>query len=160
MKFEDVPQSVIDLFDRVLKADFLELTDCKFKLVYRNKKQSSDGKYVIATIKKMNEFARFLSSAETNDEDGYDYSVIIDKNVFEKLDEKDKYRILRHELRHAVVDYEKADPFKLRGHTVETFYEDIDIEAKPGGDPRWMERVSVIAESVYSKEDDKVLTKE
>lgn len=158
MKFEDVGESVEKLFQEVLKKDFPELTQCTFKLIFRTKKQMVDGKYGVACLKKMNEFARFLSSAETDTEEGYDYAIIIDKNIYSVLDKADQYRILRHELRHCVVDYEKKDPYKTRGHSVEDFYEDIEIEAKLGGDPRWMERIGVVCESVYSKENEKKAT--
>jgi hypothetical protein len=46
------------------------------------------------------------------------------------------------------VENEK-DPFKLRPHEVEDFFEEIDLNAS---DPRWSERVATMAEALYDQE--------
>jgi len=154
MKFEDVSQDVIDLFEKVKEEYFPELEGAYFKLIFRTKKKSSNGTIVVGEIKKLGELNKFFSSAEIDREDGYDYAIILDKNIYNVLHEDDKKRVLRHELRHCSVDHDKKQPYSTRSHTIEDFYEDVELEAMPGGDPRWMERVSDICSSIYDSNDE------
>lgn len=150
-KYEDVENDVVELFEKVVdEYHFNNVADARFKLVYRNKKKGSRNFITIAEICSTSEMVRFLTSKEV--EDGYDYIIIIDKNIWEALDEKDRIRVLRHELRHCDVvvnDKTGTITYGTRKHTVEDFYEDIEIEAQPDGDSRWKERISATAESIY-----------
>jgi hypothetical protein len=79
----------------------------------------------------------------------YDYVMYIDKNVWYSLSEDDQKRVAFHEFCHCAVDFEKKNPYGLRGHAIETFYEEIENSKD---DPYWRERVSNIAESVHDPE--------
>jgi hypothetical protein len=158
MKFEDVSEDVNKLFESVREEYFPELEGAYFKLIFRNKKKVSDGSFVVAEIKKLGELNKFFSSAEIDREDGYDYAIIIDKNVYNNLHEDDKKRVLRHELRHCSVNHEKKQPYSTRRHTIEDFYEDVELESQPGGDPRWHERIGDICASIY--DEDETVSKE
>lgn len=151
MKYEDVEDDVVDFFNKViLDYNFSDVQDARFKLVYRNKKKGNKKFITFAEICATSEMIRYLTSKEI--EDGYDYIVIIDKNIYEAIDEKDKIRILRHELRHCDVSVNEKTgtiTYGTRKHTVEDFYEDMEIEAQPDGDVRWKERIASIAESIY-----------
>lgn len=153
MKYEDVEEKVNEQLQKViLDYNFSDLADAKFKLVYRTKKKGRRDFITFAEISATSEMVKFLTSSEI--EDGYDYLIVIDKNIYEALDEQDQIRILRHELRHTdVVVNEKtgALSYCTRTHTIEDFFEDVDIESKPDGDLHWKERASTIAESVYEK---------
>jgi hypothetical protein len=99
---------------------------------------------------KANDLTRFLTIDESGSTEGFDYFIFIDKKVFEIMSDIDKVRLIRHELRHTLVDVEnEKDPFKLRPHEVEDFFEEIDLNAS---DPRWAERVATMAEALYDQE--------
>lgn len=149
MRYEDVSEEVVELFNTVRKNDFPELVNAHFKLIYSTKKSKSAGRYIVARIRKLNELARFFTSDVETGDDGFDYCIEIDKNIWEKLDPADRYRIIRHELYHCEVNFDKKIPYGLRGHEVETFYDEIEAEQHKNGDPKWNERIGYIAESVY-----------
>lgn len=157
MKYEDVEDSVVELFNKVrTDYNFSDISDAKFKLVYRNNRKGKKQFIVIAEICATNDMIRFLTSDKI--EEGYDYIIIIDKNIFNALDENDKIRVLRHELRHTdVVVNEKSGKiiYTTQRHSIEDFYEDVTIESQAGGDMRWKERLSSIAESIYEELDEK-----
>jgi predicted metallopeptidase len=79
-----------------------------------------------------------------------DYILYLDKLVFEHISELDKVRVIRHELQHCDVDFEKKAPYGIRDHEITDFFEEIQ---KNADDPRWCERVDTIAESLYDKEE-------
>lgn len=153
MKFEDVDKNVYDLFEVVKDEYFPELEGALFKLVFRTKRKGSDDFLTIAEICSTGELVRFFTAEEAKSEDGYDYIILIDKNIYEVLEEEDKKRIIRHELRHCNVDIEKDDRsrWKIRRHTIEDFYEDVAIESQTDGDPRWKERIVQIGASIYDE---------
>jgi predicted metallopeptidase len=150
-RFEDAPTSVEELVNRVISKDFDRLSGARIKIIFDTKKRSSGGKYVLGRMKKTNEHERFLTALETNTEDGYDYFMYLDKNVFEKIDEKDKIRLIRHELQHCELDFNADNPYKIKDHEITDFYDEIEYNRD---DPRWGERLASIAESVYSSEND------
>lgn len=157
-KFEDATGDVIKLFEKVKNDLFPELNNALFKLVWRNKKKGKDGGLIFAEIMSPGEFTRYLTSEEANEETGFDFIVIIDKLIYNNINEEDKIRILRHELRHCVYNPTKEDKkaqYGIRDHTVQDFYEDVAIESQNGGDPQWKERVLEIGLSLYEEQEEK-----
>jgi predicted metallopeptidase len=75
--------------------------------------------------------------------------MFIDSNIFFNLSEEDKVRIIRHELRHIFYDSEATVPYKTIDHDVTDFMVEIELNHD---DLKWNQRVSEIAQSVYSKE--------
>lgn len=158
IKFEDATGDVIELFEKVKTNLFPELNDALFKLVWRNKKKGKKDGLVFAEVMSPGEFTRYLTSEEANEENGFDFIVIIDKLIYNNIDEEDKVRLLRHELRHCVYNPSKEDrksQYGLRDHTVQDFYEDVAIEAQAGGDPQWKERILEIGLSLYEEQAEK-----
>lgn len=150
VRYENVDTETLSLIDNIIKEEFPKLTNFQIFVIFDNKKKMNKGKIVAATIQKTNELNRFLSFNETDGE-GYDYIMTIDKNIWEDINDLDRTRIVRHELMHCFID--DNGNHKIIGHDFEGFYKEIDIENKEGGDPRWKERISQIAESIYSKDD-------
>jgi len=152
-RFEDVPNQHYELLNKIIDKDFPHLASTAIELIFDTKKRVSEGKIVLGRLQKSNDFTRHLSVTNTNP-DGVDYFLYLDKNVFEHIDEADKIRLIRHELQHAHVDYEKTNPFGIRGHEINDFYDEIEYNKD---DPRWAERLATIAESLYDpdrQEDD------
>ena len=150
-RFEDANQEVTDLVNRVIGENFPELARARIKMVFDVKKRSSRGMYVFGRMQKCSEIMRKLSAAEANAEDGYDYVLYLDKGVWDHIQEADRVRLVRHELRHCFYDLEaKGDPYKLVGHDYEDFAVEIDLNRD---DPTWRNRLAAVAESVYDRED-------
>lgn len=62
----------------------------------------------------------------------------------------DRNRVITHGLYHADCDFEKEVPYGVRKPTVQTFYEEIQENQD---DTRWAERLDLMAESIYDRED-------
>jgi len=146
MRFEQVSQDVLDLFGEVRSKYFEDLDDVNFKLVFDSKKRIKNGKYVFAQIKKVDDLTGFLVEDEIN------YVIMIDKNVWGVIEKEDKIRIVRHELNHVFIDnHTDKNPFKIKCHDFEDFA--IEVERNKD-DPRWLERLVAVAESIYNQEDE------
>jgi hypothetical protein len=149
-KFEDVSENVYEMMKNVIKEHFPELVNARFKILFSTKKKTSGGKICFAWIQKTNDLIRHLTTEEADSEDGYDYIIYIDKLIWDNIEETDRIRLMRHELRHTHVDLESSsNPYKIRGHSIEDFYSEIELNKD---DPRWAQRVAVVAESLYSRD--------
>jgi hypothetical protein len=111
-RFEEVSDSVYQILNEVRSQFFTELDNANILLIFDTKKRVSKGKVVLASIKKVTDLQRFLTINESGSIDGFDYMIIIDKKAWEIAEDDDKVRILRHELRHTVVD-DSEKPFKI-----------------------------------------------
>lgn len=146
-RYEDVGSDVYKLLKELIEERFTELRNCNIKLLFDNKKKKSKGKLVLAQIQKPNEFVKFFTIDEAGTDRGYDYIITIDKVCWGLADEDDKKRLLSHELRHTDVDIDsERNPYKLRGHTVEDFMEEIELNSD---NPRWCERLVISTEAMY-----------
>lgn len=149
-RFEDAPDQVVELMNRIRKEVFPELRSAKIKVLYDTKKRKSGGKLVLGRMQKTNDLLRHLTVEEANDESGYDYILYLDKACFENVEELDRVRLIRHELCHCEVDIEsESNPYKLKDHEISDFYSEIDFNKD---DSRWGERCAIVAESVYEAE--------
>lgn len=151
-RYCDCCDDVIEIYDSIIRFYFPVLLNCKIKLIFDTKKRTSGGKVVLASIKKSNDLIRHLTDNEC--EDGYDFIMTIDQNAWENIDDVDRKRIIRHELRHIDIDLDSAkNPYKIIDHTITDFYEEVELNQD---DPRWAERVvSLVAEIYEQKLDDK-----
>ena len=153
MKYEDADQATIEIFERA-RESVSDLGEAKIKYVFRDKRKGNDDNITFADIRKFSDLVKHITMEIPDySDEGLHYCVVIDKNIWEALDEKDKFRIARHEFLHAKVKFKEdgTTEYNLRDHTVRTFYEEIEIENKDGGDPRWMERLANIAVSIYDE---------
>jgi len=147
MRFEECTNDVIEIMAEVIKRHFPELISCNICLIFDLKKRLKGGNVVLATIQKPNEMLRFFTIDEAGGSgEGYDYVMRIDKNAWDNIDDIDKIRLIRHELRHTVVDFDSNAPYKLRDHSITDFYSEVKLNED---DPRWAERVCAITLSAY-----------
>jgi len=150
-RFSDVDPDTKKLINETISKDFSHLVQAKIKMIFDQKKRKAGGKFQLGKMQKTNELIRFLTSKETGDPEGFDYLLYIDENVFEVLDQMDKIRLLRHLLQYADIDYEAERPFKIRKEEVITWYDELEYNKD---DPKWFERLEVIAESIYNPENE------
>ena len=144
MRFEDVTSDVNRLVSKIIDDQFPNLEGAVIKVLFDIKKRKSGGRYVIGRIKKANDEMKALA---TNDEGiPPDYIMFIDKSVWQVLEDRDKERIVFHELNHCEVNFDSENQYRIRDHEIQGFYSEIDFNSD---DNRWSERIGTIAEHVY-----------
>ena len=150
MRFEEVGDEVIDVVEDVKLESFPSLRGAKIKVLFDTKKRMSKGDLVISRIQKTNELLRHLTVDDANSDEGFDYILYVDKNVWNNVTTEDRVRLIRHELQHCEVDMDaNGTPYKLRGHELEDFYDEIEFNKD---DPRWAERCVEVAASIYESD--------
>jgi len=145
-RYEEADEGFVTLFLDILEERFPDLQQFKIKLIYDLKQRISKGKLVLATIELAGPKLRFFTRDKIAME-GYDYIMIMDKKAWELSAEKDRKRIISHELRHVFID-EKGTP-KLVGHEIEDFYAEIRLNED---DPEWRRKVATLVRDVYEQE--------
>ena len=149
-RFEDASKETVDLVNVVRKEIFPELASANIKVLYDIKKRMSGGKMVLGRMQKTNDLLRHLTIEDAKDEEGFDYILYLCKAVYDNVDEGDRVRLIRHELQHCDVDLDSnTNPYKLRGHEISDFYDEIEYNKN---DPRWAERCVAVAESIYEED--------
>jgi hypothetical protein len=156
-RFTDVDPDTKKMINEIISKDFSHLTQAKIKMIFDQKKRKSGGRYQLGKMQKSNDLIRYLTSREAMDPEGFDYLMYIDENVFEALDQSDKVRLVRHLLQYADIDFEAEKPYKIRKEEVITWYDELEFNKD---DPKWFERLEVIAESIYNQDNEEDLTTE
>jgi hypothetical protein len=146
MRYDPVTQEVKDALKICIETYFPELGGAGIMLIFDTKKRVSKGRTILAQIRKANDVEKFLTLDDATFEDGPDYIIFIDKFAWELGTPADRMRLMRHELRHTHVENDAAKPFKLRGHTVEDFYEEIALNNDM---PRWAEDLGLRVMAAY-----------
>lgn len=145
-RFEECNENLVEVFLDVLEERFQRLSYLKFKLIFDTKKRVSKGNTVLAEIALTSDKIKFFTKDDVA-VDGYDYVITVDKKAWELANDKDKRRIISHELRHAFVD-EKGN-CKLIGHEIEDFYEELKLNQD---DPEWSRNLARLVRDVYDQE--------
>jgi hypothetical protein len=149
MRFDNGSEESYEIMRNLIEENFPELAGCRIKILFDNKKRMSGGKIVLGSIQKPNELTRFFMAPEAGDEEGFDYVIRLDKKCWDLIELEDKIRIIRHELRHTDVDFDSTTPYKVRGHTIEDFYSEVNLNQD---DPRWAQRVAESTMAAYEQE--------
>lgn len=151
IRYEDADKSLITVFLDVIEQRFEHFQHLNFKLVYDLKKRIKGGKMLLASVELASPKIKYFSIDEKAS-DGYDYVLFIDKKAWDLASNKDKIRVISHELRHIFID-EKGSP-KLIGHEIEDFFSEIKLNED---DPEWGLKLSRLTTDIYDQE--KELTK-
>ena len=150
-RYEDVPESVKMVVRNVKEQWFTELANARIKVLFDLKKKMGGGKMVLGRIQKTNDLLRHLTVDEADSDEGYDYIMYLDKMVFNNIEDEDKIRLVRHELRHCFLDLDaRGTPYKLVGHDVEDFEEEIRLNGEEIG---WARRCAEIGLSLYEQQE-------
>ena len=148
-RFEEAESSIVDKVQYIIRNKFPELNGVGLEIVMDTKKRKSGGKHILVKLDKSSPILRHISADNTNP-DGVDYILYLDKSVYAEMSDDDRNRVIAHGLYHADCDFEKEIPYGVRKPTVQTFYEEI---ADNSDDDRWAERLDLMAESIYDRED-------
>jgi predicted metallopeptidase len=144
IRFEDVPEEITAMVENIQVNLFPDLEAANILVAFDLKKKVVSGKISIARIKKMTDELKYLAVADSGIY--YDYLIALDKNVWQAIAPNDQARVIFHELAHTEVDFSKDNPYGIRDHEIQGFHCETEQNAD---DPKWMDRVSVIAESVW-----------
>ena len=146
MRYEECDESLVETFIKVIEDRFPHYAHLKIKLIYDVKKRIKDGNVVLASIERAGEKIRFFSKDNIALE-GYDYVLTVNQKAWELCGEKDRARIISHELRHILID--EKDNLKIRGHEINDFYLEVKINED---DPEWSRRLGTLVVDAYEQE--------
>jgi hypothetical protein len=152
IRYNDVTQEVLDLLQEVRAEYFPELRQVKIMVLFDLKKRTHGGKIVLGRCQKSNDLIKHLTIDEANDEEGMVFIIYLDHVAWENIERVDKIRLMRHELRHILLDTEsERNPYKLIPHDIEDFAEEIELNQD---DVRWASRVCSLTETIYDQQRD------
>jgi hypothetical protein len=149
LRYEEVSDDVLEMLHTVRAQHFPELRNAKIKVLFDLKKRTSGGRIVLGRIMKTNDLLRHLTIDKADAMEGFDYIVTLDKVCWEAIEDGDRVKILRHELRHTHFDIDAEDnPYKIVDHSISDFYEELESNQD---DPRWREKVGTLTEDIYEQ---------
>ncbi len=148
-RYEEAESTVVDKVQYVIRNKFPELVGVNIEIVMDTKKRKSGGVHVLVKLDKASPILRHISADNANP-DGVDYILYLDKTVYREMSDDDRNKVISHGLYHAECEFEKEVPYGVRKPTVQTFYQEIQDNQD---DARWAERLDVMAESIYDRED-------
>jgi hypothetical protein len=151
MKYDHVPDRIIEIYEKMRGQHFPHLANAKILLLVNKKKMLQKGNIVLGKTIKPSEIVKFLSRGEAP-EDGYDYIILLDDKLINNCEDIDIERVLRHELRHTFYDSDSlSNPYKLIDHDFSDFYDEVELNKD---DPAWAKRVSQTVSLMYDQEKD------
>ena len=150
MKFDEVPDLVHTLYQKIVKEHFPYLANAQILFLISKKKMMTKGRIVLGKIARPSELVKYLSRNEAPDE-GYDYIVYLDNKLLQHCEEGDIERVLRHELRHVYYDSDSKNPYKLVDHDFSDFYDEVELNKD---DPQWANRLARTVSLIYEQEKD------
>ena len=136
------------VFYNTLNSEFNWLESVKFKLIFDTKKRISKGRVTLASVELANEKVKFFTTDDGVPE-GYDCIVVVDQLAWQHANDKDKKRIISHELNHVV--FNEKGKVKLVGHDVEDFAAELQ---KNVDDPNWANKLADLTLAIYDQQED------
>ena len=151
MKYEHVPDHILEMYGKIQAQHFPHLVNAKILFLISKKKMTQKGNVALGKIMRPNELVKFLSREEAP-ENGYDYILFLDGKLIANCDDSDIARVLRHELRHTFYDSDSlTNPYKLIDHDFSDFYDEVELNKD---DPAWAQRVTQTVSLMYDQEKD------
>jgi len=145
-RYYEADEGVYAVLRELINTRFNGLRNTNFKILMDTKPKIDKllGKIVFAYVKLPNEVERYLTTEIENRE--VDYFIFVSDLVWSLASDKDKKRILSHELRHCFID-EKGN-YKIIKHDIEDFYEELKLNED---DPMWAQSLGTIAITKYEQ---------
>jgi len=147
MRYEDADESLVEVFLKVAEERFPNTcANLNIKLMFDTKRRVRKGKICLASVEIANDKVKYFTKHEV-EVGGYDYIIIVDRKAWELANEKDRIRLISHELRHVFVD--ENGKRKLVPHDIEDFVVEIKLNED---DPDWGFKLCTLVEDVYEQE--------
>jgi hypothetical protein len=148
-RYTDAPKACTDLAESIINehfSDLRSLSHSKIKLLLDSKKTLHNGKLVLGKCQKPNEIVKHFTIPETKDANGYQYIISLDQIGWDTMQDADKVRLLRHELRHVgVMDDDNPKP-SIEPHDLEDFCAEAILNVD---DPDWARKVAKKVLAIY-----------
>jgi hypothetical protein len=145
-RFEDINDSVVEVFLNTMEERFPYLAQLKIKLIFDTKRRIKQGKICLASVELANEKIKYFSKDDVAVE-GYDVVIIVDMKAWELANADDKKRLMSHELRHIFID--EQGKVKILPHDVSDFRAEQQLNVD---DPDWGFKLSILVNDVYEQE--------
>lgn len=147
MRYEDANESLVEVYLKIAEERFPNTcANLNIKLMFDTKRRVSRGKLTLASVEIASEKIKYFTKNEV-ELDGVDYILIVDKKAWELANEKDKVRLVSHELRHVFVD--ETGKRKLLPHDIEDFAAEVKLNVD---DPAWGNNLVTLVVDVYEQE--------
>jgi hypothetical protein len=147
MRYEDANESLVEVYLKIAEERFPNTcANLNIKLMFDTKRRVSRGKLILASVEIASEKIKYFTKNEV-ELDGVDYILIVDKKAWELANEKDKTRLVSHELRHVFVD--ETGKRKLLPHDIEDFAAEVKLNVD---DPDWGNNLATLVIDVYEQE--------
>jgi hypothetical protein len=147
MRYEDADDSLVEVFLKVAEERFPNTcANLNIKLMFDTKRRVRKGKICLASVEIANDKVKYFTKHEV-EVGGYDYIITVDKKAWELANEKDRIRLISHELRHVFVD--ENGKRKLIPHDIEDFVVEVKLNED---DPDWGFKLSTLVTDVYEQE--------
>jgi len=153
VRFIEANESVVEVYIKAIEQRFPSLAQLKIKLIFDTKRRITQGKIALATVELANDKIKFFSKDKIA-VGGYDIIVIFDMKAWELSDDKNRMRIMSHELRHILID--EKGKLKLIPHDISDFREEQRLNAD---DPDWGLKLSTLVNDIYEQEKEMVKPK-
>jgi hypothetical protein len=151
MKYEHVPDHILEMYEKIRAQYFPHLGNAKILFLINKKKMIQKGAIALGKIVRPSDLVKFLSQAEAP-EDGYDYIMLLDGKLIVNCEDRDIEKVIRHELRHTFFDSDSiTNPYKLVDHDFSDFYAEVELNKD---DPTWAQRVAETVSLMYDQEKD------
>ena len=152
IRFENSGEDVVKLANSIQEELFPELMNVKIKYLFDLKKRTSGGKIILGRCQKTDDLVKYFSIEEARDAEGYQYIITLDKVAWDNINNINKIRLLRHELRHILV-FEKEEKviYKIYPHDIEDFICEIELNTD---DPRWALRIGTLVADIYKQREE------
>lgn len=142
---ENAPSWAIDLVENVKFEHFPELAKARFLVMYDSQKRTSLGRVQYGTMRRASSMINALA------EDEYDYVFVINKKLFEAMQDANKEKLVFHFLCHCdVVTEDEETAYKLRGPDVRAFDKEMQ-EFKNGGWLKFQKSLGPFAAQIFEK---------
>ena len=147
IRYIEASEKAKETLEAVRKTYFPLLENAVIKILFDTKRRVKGNRMVLGSIRKANDLIRRLT--DTLAEEGCDYILFLDQIVFENISDKDKIRLVRHELRHCkVVGTPEKPKYKLIPHDIEDFVIEIELNKD---DIDWAKKASETASLIYEQ---------
>lgn len=145
-RYLDADEDFVRIFLEVVEERFPTYQNLNIKLLFDLKKRTSKGLLVLASIEPVTEKLRYFSK-DSVAVDGYDYILSVNKKTWEVATEKDRKRLISHELRHIYID--ENGKCKTVGHEINDFYDEVALNQD---DPMWGAKLTGLVCDIYEQE--------
>lgn len=111
-RYEIAPQWAAEFVDQVRAEHFEELATASILVLFDSQKRKERDRYVVGDLRKVNSIVNTLAALYSDAE--YHYALVLDKMVFERMENGDRERLIFHLLCHGFKDTEnERDTFNL-----------------------------------------------